>query len=183
MAVGWGEGRPVEIDEQCGFPSTGLDSLLGYYLLCFYFLRLLILHRHIWLLKFSSVSNLCVCVVIPYHSASGNQWIPANETVYLLILACSVFHEAELVLGMHMWKAKVFIHGVYFNENEWKCFFASTFYKLSRSSYLPLITIHTNGLVVNLSSIFRLCAGLGRRVCQTFRSENNIQWQKCFQEI
>jgi len=47
MAVGWGEGRPVEIDEQCGFPSTGLDSLLGYYLLCFYFLRLLILHRHI----------------------------------------------------------------------------------------------------------------------------------------
>ena len=55
MAVGRGESRPVEIDEQYGFPSTGLDSLLGYYLLCFYFLRLVILHSHILLLKFSSV--------------------------------------------------------------------------------------------------------------------------------
>ena len=26
MAVGRGESRPVEIDEQHGFPSTGLDS-------------------------------------------------------------------------------------------------------------------------------------------------------------
>lgn len=44
-------------------------------------------------------------------------------------------------------------------------------YEHSRGSYLPLTDTRTNALVVNLSPIFQLYASLGRRLCQTFRSE------------
>ena len=47
----------MQTDEHSGFSLAGLDSLLGYYLFYFYFLRLIILHGHILLLKFSSFKS------------------------------------------------------------------------------------------------------------------------------
>lgn len=68
--TGWVARGPS--DEQSGFPSTGLDSFVGYYLFYFYFLSLIIWHHHVLLLKFSSVKSF-VCVVIPSYSAPGNR--------------------------------------------------------------------------------------------------------------
>lgn len=109
--------------------------------------------------NFHLSSNLCVCVVIPYYSVSGNWWIPVNRTAYLVILSCSVFHVTEIVLAVSLWSTKLFIHGIYYNENEWKCFFASTFInKRSRGSYLPLtplVQMSGHELIFHFSAVCR----------------------------
>lgn len=153
-------------------------------IICLTFISLGLLFRMVtfysW--NFYLSGNLCVCVVILYYMASGTWWIPVHRTTYLVILSWSVFHVEEIVLGAHRCSAKLFIHGIYYNENEWKCFFASTFINAVGVAPTPW-AVPANAVVVNLSSIFQLCAWLGRRLCQTFRSENSLQGGKCSQKI
>ena len=123
------------------------------------------------------VMCVCVCLVIPSYSASENRWIPANRTAYLVILPCSVFHVAEVGLGVCAWSSRLFIHGIYYNENEWKCFFASSFVNTAGAATSPW---HHSYKCSGSELISQLCAGLGRRLCQTFRSENSLRGGKCF---
>lgn len=158
----------------------------------------------LWIsIHWSRLSYWVLFVLLLFPKAHYSTWSYFTTDIFIFLVIC-VCVESSLVIvllgtdeslwtGQHtqpfclvrgsLWQklfqraCKLFFWGIYYNWNAASMFINSAGVAMSpwHHSY--------NAVVVNLSSIFQLCAGLGRKLCQTFTSDNSLWWGECFQEI